>query len=149
MWETNEKKWKQTFCKMIRPRHPAKQSCGRQMKEIKANLWQNDSAKPSQSNHVRDMWETNEKKWKQTFCKMIRPRHPAKQSCGRQMKEIKANLWQNDSAKPSQSNHVRDMWETNEKKWKQTFCKMIRPRHPAKQSCGRQMKEIKASLWQN
>ena len=176
-----------TFCKMIRPCHPAKQSSGRQIKRNECkptNLWQNDPAKPSSK---AIFWETNEQKWKQAFGNMIRPRHPAKQSSGRQMNrneskplatwsgqgiqqsnllgdkwiEMKVNLWQND--------------QTNEQKWMQTCGNMIRPRHPAKQSSGRQMNrneskpvatssgqgiqqsnllgdkwiEIKINLWQN
>ncbi len=125
-----------------------RETCGRQKwKEMEANLWQNDPAKPSSKSTIEGR---NEKTWKPASGKMIRPSHP-KAIMWETKKEIKANLWQNDPAK-----------------------QMIRPRHPAKQSSGRQMtrnkskplakcssqaiqrsnhvgdkwKEMKANLWQ-
>ena len=128
---------------MMRPRDPAKQSFGRrmkrneckskplakwsgqamqqssdlgdQLKEMKANLWHNDAAKGSSKAII---WETNEKKWmqKQTFGKMIRPSHAAKQWFGRPIKRNESKpLAQWCGQGIQQSNHLGD----------------IRPRHPA------------------
>ena len=137
--------------KIMSNRHLVNQAHAHQVgdkwKEMKANLWQNDPAKASGKAII---WETNEKKSKQTFGKMIRPRHPAKQSSGRQMKrneskplakwsgqgiqqsnhlgdkwkETKANLWQNDPAKASSKAIIWD-------KWKEMKANLCQPRHPS------------------
>jgi len=60
---------------------------------------------------------------------MTWPSHPEKHSSGKQKKR--------HDSKPS-SNAM--MWETNEKKRKLTFAKMLWPNHPAKESSGTNMK---------
>ena len=86
--------------------------------------------------HPATKIHAGDKESKPAHWKMMSPRHPAEQSSGRQIKRNERKPWPNDPAKASSK---ASMWEANEKKCKQTCGKTPRPRHPAKQPCGRQM----------